>query len=262
MTAFKTQAEERAGRALPTYADLHAWSVNAPADFWRLVWDYCEVVAEHRGETVLEHADRMPGARWFPDAKLNFAENLLSRDGDETAIVFRNEVGVRRTVTREALRAAVARAAAGLRAAGVLPGDRVAGYLPNLPETLVAALASASLGAIWSSCSPDFGVAGVADRFGQITPRILVTADGYPYNGRSFDRLGDLPETLAALPSVEHCIVVPYSQSDGDVRARLGSIDAGGAKLSLWGDFVGLHADAALEFAQLQVGERRGCDRE
>jgi len=208
MTRFRREAEARSGRALPDGAALHAWSVSDRAAFWRLVWDFCEVRGEC-GDRVLENGDAMPGARWFPRARLNFAENLLRRDDDAIAVVFRNEEGARETLRFAELRREVARAAAALRGLGVGAGDRVAGILPNRPEALVAMLACASLGAVWSSCSPDFGPAGVVDRFGQIEPRLLLAVDGYPYGGRRFDTLQKLPGILAELPSVERCVVVP-----------------------------------------------------
>ncbi|MCW5605976.1 MAG: AMP-binding protein, partial [Burkholderiales bacterium] len=174
----------------PTCADypaLYRWSIDRPAEFWRAVWDFCGVRANRRGDRVLEHPERMPGARWFPDARLNYAENLLQRDSDEDAIVFRGENRVDSRVSFRELRHEVSRMAQALRAAGIRPGDRVAGYMPNLPGTVIAMLAATSLGAVWSSCSPDFGVQGVVDRFGQIGPRILFAADGYFYNNKAID---------------------------------------------------------------------------
>ncbi len=241
LTAFRRQAEERSGRSLPSYAALHAWSVEDREAFWSLVWNFCGVIASERGEIVLEDGDRMPGARWFPKARLNFAENLLRRRDDGVALVFRNEEGARRTLTFAGLYGEVARAAGALRAAGVDPGDRVTGYLPNLPETLIASLASASLGAIWSSCSPDFGHAGLVDRFGQIEPRVLIAADGYAYAGKRFDTAERLPEILSALPSVEHCVVVPYLNDEPP--------EVPGAVS--WNDWLAPHAHAELVFEPL-----------
>ena len=161
-----------------SYADLWQWSVDQPEAFWSTLWDFCGAIGE-KGTQILVDRDRMPGARWFPEARLNYAENLLqNRDAGE-ALVFWGEGKVRRRMSRAELYAEVARFQQFLADAGVGEGDRVAGYLPNLPETLVAMLATTALGAIWSSASPDFGVQGVLDRFGQIEPKLLVAADGY-----------------------------------------------------------------------------------
>ena len=237
ITRFAAFVRERHGVDAPDYPALHAWSVAEPAAFWDSVWEHCGVVAAAKGGTVPADsvadadADRMPGARWFPDARLNFAENLLRRRDDGPAIVFRGEVPSAATdriddrrISWRQLHDHVSRAAQGLRAAGVGPGDRVAGYLPNLPETVIAMLAATSLGAVWSSCSPDFGVQGVLDRFGQIEPRVLFAADGYRYNGAAIDSLGRIREILAGVPSVERTVVVPYLRRAPDLRPLPGAI--------------------------------------
>jgi acetoacetyl-CoA synthetase len=192
------------------YAALHRWSIENGPEFWSLLWDFCEVRGT-KGERRLVDGDRMPGAKWFPDARLNFTENLLRRRDDADALVFWGEDKVRRRLSWQALHALVSRIAQALAAAGVKKGDRVAGYLPNLPESLAATLATASLGAIWSSSSPDFGVQGVLDRFGQIEPKVLFCTDRYYYGGKEFDSLDKVREILARLPSVERCIVLPYA---------------------------------------------------
>jgi acetoacetyl-CoA synthetase len=209
-----------AGRGAPDadYAALHRWSVADPAAFWDALFAFAGVIADRQGP-VLEDGTRMPGARWFPGTKLNFAENLLRGPDAEPAIVFRNERGQRRELSWRELRAEVARIAAGLRDAGVGPGDRVAGFLPNLPETVVAMLASASLGATWTSCSPDFGIQGVLDRFGQVAPKVLFTADGYFYAGKTIDSLAPIAGVLAKLPSVRRVVVVPYVSDAPDIAA-------------------------------------------
>ncbi|HYK13613.1 MAG TPA: AMP-binding protein, partial [Burkholderiales bacterium] len=161
MTAFMRAAKRQYSVNLPDYAALHAWSVSEPENFNRLLWDFCGVVAESQGDIALEHADRMPGARWFPQARLNFAENLLRRRDAETAIVFWGEDRVKSSITYAELYHEVSRLAQALRASGIKPGDRIAAYMPNLPGTIIAMLAATSIGAIWSSCSPDFGVQGV-----------------------------------------------------------------------------------------------------
>jgi len=192
-----------------SYAALHAWSVAHSEEFWNLVWDFCQVAGE-KGARTLADADRMPGAKWFPEGRLNFAENLLRRRDAADAIVFWGEDRVRRKLSHRNLYDLVSRLSQALADAGVKKGDRVAGYLPNLPEAAAAMLATASLGAIWSSCSPDFGVQGVLDRFGQIEPKVLFCADGYLYGGKEFDCQEKVEAVLARLPSVEECVVVDY----------------------------------------------------
>ena len=191
------------------YADLWQWSIDQPEAFWSKLWDFCGAVGD-KGHTVLRDGDKMPGARWFPDARLNYAENLLKHRDAGEALVFWGEDKVKRRLSRAELYAEVARFQQFLIAAGVGEGDRVAGYLPNLPETLVAMLAATSLGAIWSSASPDFGVQGVLDRFGQIEPKVLVCVDGYWYNGKPVDCLAKNAEVVAQMPSLVKTVVVPY----------------------------------------------------
>ena len=191
------------------YAELWQWSVDKPEEFWPQVWRFCGAVGE-RGETVLEDGGKMPGALWFPQARLNYAENLLRHADDGEALVFWGEDKVKRRMTRRELRGEVARFQRFLIEAGVGEGDRVAGYLPNLPETLAAMLATTALGAIWSSASPDFGVQGVLDRFGQIEPKVLVCVDGYWYNGKAVDCLAKNAEVVAQMPSLVKTVVVPY----------------------------------------------------
>ena len=197
----------RAGHA--SYEALHAWSVARPEEFWSLVWEFCEVQGSRSGPTLVD-GERMPGAQWFPQAKLNFAQNLLRRRDDSDAIVFWGEDRVKRRLTHRNLYDLVSRMAQALADAGVGKGDRVAGYLPNVPEATAAMLATSSLGAIWSSCSPDFGVQGVLDRFGQIEPKVLFCADGYLYNGKEFDSQERARAALEKLPSVGECVVVDY----------------------------------------------------
>src|SRR5450759_626705 len=171
------------------YAPLYDFSIRYPEKFWPLVWEFCGIRAQGEYEPVLVDREKMPGAHWFPGVKLNFAQNLLRFKDDRAAIVFRNEWGHRREVTYAELHGQVGRLAHALKQAGVGIGDRVAGFLPNIPETVIAMLAATSLGATWSSCSPDFGVHGVVDRFGQIAPKVLFTADMYGYGGKRFDCL-------------------------------------------------------------------------
>jgi hypothetical protein len=192
---------------------------------------------------VIENPTAMPGARFFADTQLNFAENLLRYDDEQPALVFRNERGTRRSLSYGELRAEVARIAAGLRSAGVAAGDRVAGYLPNIPEATIAMLATASIGAIWSSCSPDFGVHGVLDRFGQIAPKVLFTADGYYYAGKQLDSLQPMAEALAKLTAVERVVVIPYLGRE----PQLASLDGAAGRASLWRDFGTPGAQAVFD---------------
>src|SRR5262245_46148814 len=176
LTAFKKQVEAVSGRTLSTYDDLYRFSIDHSADFWREVWTFCGIRGD-MGSRVVDDLEKMPGAHFFPDARLNFAENVLRRRDNTPAIVFNGE-GRRREMTHRELAATVGRVASALRDLGIRPGDRIAAYMPNLPETIIAVLGAAAVGAVWSSCSPDFGVQGVLDRFGQIEPRVLVAADG------------------------------------------------------------------------------------
>jgi len=233
LTRFIHGLNARMGLRLSDFSDLYAWSVEQPAEFWRELARFAGVRAEWGAGPVIANSAQMPGAQFFPDARLNFAENLLRYDDEQPALVFRNERDTRKVITYQELRASVALTAAGLRAAGVVAGDRVAAFTPNLPETMIAMLATASLGATWSSCSPDFGVHGVVDRFGQIAPKVLFTADGYFYAGKTLDSLSSMAEVLKHLPSVERVIVIPYTNAQPDL-ARLG---AAASKATLWGTF-------------------------
>ena len=214
VTRFIEAVNERYRAGAHDYHTLQRWSCERPEEFWAAVWDESSVVAETRGERVLVDPERIPGARFFPDARLNFAENLLRRRDEGDAIVFRGEEQVERRLSWNELAAAVARFQQELRDAGVCRGDRVAAFLPNLPEAIIGMLATASLGAVWSSCSPDFGVRGVLDRFSQIDPKVLITADGYFYKGRRHDSLERARRIAAGLPGLERVLVVPYLDPD------------------------------------------------
>jgi acetoacetyl-CoA synthetase len=240
LTRFMQVAGERAGRDFAGYDDLWRWSVDQGAAFWDTLWDFCDVVGD-KGERLLENGERMPGARWFPDARVNFAENLLRFRDERPALVFRGEDGTRLTLTYGGLYRQVAAVAAGLRAAGVEAGDRVAGFLPNHPQTVVAMLATASLGATWSSCSPDFGIQGVLDRFGQIEPKVLFTADGYRYGGKRIDSLRPIGDVVAQLDSVRLVVVVPFLEPDPDLTGLPHAV--------LLGDFIAPHDAGCDEIA-------------
>jgi acetoacetyl-CoA synthetase len=191
------------------FAELHRWSVESSADFWELLWRFGEVRGDPGARRVI-NAERMPGAKWFPEGRLNFAENLLRVRDATPAIIFWGEERIKRYLSHRQLYDLVSRLAQALADAGVRKGDRVAGYLPNLPEATAAMLATASLGAVWSSCSPDFGVQGVLDRFGQIEPKVLFCADGYLYSGKEYDCQEKVKQILEKLPSVTECVVVDY----------------------------------------------------
>jgi acetoacetyl-CoA synthetase len=238
MTAFARAAGERHGLTDTGYAALHRWSVEQPEQFWSLLWDWCGIVASRRPDTILTGADRMPGARWFEGARLNYAENLLAGERSGDALIAYREDGARRAVGWGALRAQVAACAAGLRAMGVGRGDRVAAVLPNAPEAMVCALAAVSLGAVWSSAAPEFGAAALLDRYGQINPRVLVATNGYRYNGRRYDLRERIAAVLAELPQVAGVVAV----DDGAGPPLRGD------RIMAYGDVLARHAGAALAF--------------
>ncbi|MGH1404622.1 MAG: acetoacetate--CoA ligase [Alphaproteobacteria bacterium] len=218
--AFMTYVAEHTGETFRDYDALWKWSVDQKEMFWSLVWDYCGVIGE-KGSRLFEAGENegMFGAQFFPDAKLNYAENLLdlSDNHEGAAMVFRDEKGVERNTTYTDLYGAVSRWQQALRGAGVCEGDCVAGYMPNMPETIIAALATISLGATWSSASPDFGVQGVIDRFGQVEPKVLVSVDGYYYNGKVIDVLGKVKDVQPALADLEKTVIVPFAGSESSV---------------------------------------------
>ncbi len=197
------------------YASLHAWSIRSPDQFWRALWDTAEIVGDPGG-VVVEHLDRMPGAQWFPHARLNYAENLLRRRDDAVALIYRDETGHRESLTFAELSSRVASVAAHLHDLGIGSGDRVAAIVPNRIETVVAMLATTALGAVWSSCSADFGASAIVDRFGQVEPKLLIGCDGYHYAGKWFDCTARLAEVTARLPSVRNTVVIrtnPHSRA-------------------------------------------------
>jgi acetoacetyl-CoA synthetase len=243
MTAFMRTVREGARPEIADYPALYRWSIEEPAAFWQAVWDFCGIIASRPAEEVVVDFEKMPGTRWFPGARLNFAENLLRFRDDCRALVFWNEDGFQRALSYAELYSQVARLADALRQLGVKTGDRVAGFLPNIPETVVAMLAATSLGAIWSSCSPDFGPQGVLDRFGQIEPKVLFAADGYRYDGREFDSLERLRIVQRDLPTVEHVVVVPHLKQ----RPNLDGIK----QATLWPELMSTSHATAVAFEQL-----------
>ena len=236
-----------ARRDLPTgdYAALHRWSLERPDAFWFEVAHFADVKADWAAAPVLENGHQMPGARWFPGARLNYAENLLHYRDDHPALIAYDERGQRRVLSYRQLCTEVARVASGLKEIGVQPGDRVVGFLPNIPEAVIAMLAATSLGAIWSSCSPDFGIAGVLDRFGQIEPKVIFTADGYHYAGKTLDSIAPIAGVLSSLPSVTTVIVIAQVSSAPD----LATLEADGRRALRFEQMGSPHAK--LQFQRL-----------
>ena len=229
---------------LPTYEALHQWSVTNTTDFWRCIWDYSDVIASRDSDVVVRDLEKMPGASWFPGARLNFAENLLRQRGDQTAIVSLLENGVRTETSFDDLYAQVAAIAAALKARGVEPGDRIAGFMPNVAETVVAMLAATSLGAVWTSCSPDFGFQGVMDRFGQVKPKVLFAVNGYYYNGKAHDSLDKVRQIAEEIDSLEHVVVVEVIAAESVEQDPVTEAIAG-IKDAVW------FSDWALEHAEV-----------
>jgi acetoacetyl-CoA synthetase len=217
MIRFRDYVNGRYRTDLSDYEALYQWSVENIPDFWAAVWDFMDVIHSRSFEQVVDDPAKMPGAQWFSGARLNFAENLLRHRDEETAIIFWGETHQPRHITFAGLYREVARVAASMREMGIRPGDRVAGYMPNMPETVIAMLAATSLGAVWSSCSPDFGTQGVLDRFGQIQPRILFTVGGYSFKGKQLDLRDRLGRILEQIPSVERVVMVPFLESEPDI---------------------------------------------
>ena len=225
------------------YAPLYQWSIDNISDFWASMWEFAEIKASRPYEKIVDDVGKMPGAKWFSAARLNFAENLLRYRDDRPALVFRGEDQVARTMTYAELYDETARIAGSLRAVGVQASDRVVGFMPNMPETIIAMLAASSIGATWSSCSPDFGIKGVLDRFGQIKPKVLFTADGYFFKGKRFDSLVRISSIIKELPSIEKVVVVPYTVQDPDIDTVSQAI--------LYNDFKSPESDLTIEFEQL-----------
>ena len=218
VTQFARWCVHRYGLGFNTYPGFHRWSCDDNDKFWSGLWDWAGVRGR-KGDRILVDGHRMPGAKWFPEARLNFAENMLRRRDATDALVFWDETGFRRRMSYADLHAQVSRAAQAMRAAGLKPGDRVAAFIPNMPETCVLALAAISVGAVWSSCSPDFGTDGVLDRFGQTDPKLLFCADGYLYNGKAHDSIARVKDIVAQLPCVKQVVVVSNLDAAPDVSS-------------------------------------------
>ena len=244
MYDFMQRINERYSKAFESYPDLHRWSVDNISQFWEAMWEYAQVIASQPYSCVVDDPQKMPGAKWFQGARLNFSQNLLRYRDDQTALVFYGETKVRRKITYAELYKRVSALGLSMIDSGVKPGDRVVGFLPNMPETVVAMLAAASIGAVWSSCSPDFGTKGVLDRFGQIQPKVLFTADGYYFKGKRIDSLERMVDITRQIPSIKKIVVVPYATD----RPRIEQLP----RSVLYEDFINTGASKGdIEFAQL-----------
>lgn len=240
---FMTVVNQKYNQNFTDYQELWQWSVDHISEFWSEMWDFAGIIASKTSDQVIQDVNKMPGAKWFTGARLNFAENLLRFKDDQTAVVFLGENHVYRRLTYASLYDDVSRLAKSLKDAGVQPGDRVAGFMPNMPESIIAMLAAASLGATWSSCSPDFGIKGVLDRFGQIKPKILFTANGYYFKGKKLDSLTRIADILKQIDSVEKVVVVPYTEDKPDISKVPQSI--------LYEDFQSSQIGLSIDFQQL-----------
>ena len=243
ITRFIEQVNAWYGLDINSYADLYRWSVDNIPDFWAAVWDFVGIKYSQRYEQVVDDLTKFPGARWFPGARLNFAENLLRYRDDRLAIIFKGETQVSRQMTYAELYDSVARLARSLKASGVGEGDRIVGYMPNLIETPVAMLAATSLGATWSSCATDIGPHAAIERLGQVEPKVMITADGYFFKGKIFDTLEHAAEVARGIPSLQKVIVVSYTRERPDISTIPNAVH--------YEDFLSKEKDLDIEFAQL-----------
>ncbi len=240
---FIAFVNEKHGTNFKGYPELYQWSLLHREDFWVAVWEFCDVISSRKWDRVLDDTPEMMGAKWFIGAKMNYAENLLRYRDDKVAMIFRGESNPVQTITYAELYDEVARLAKSLRDAGVTVGDRIAGYVPNMMHSVIAMLAATSIGAIWSSCSPDFGIKGVLDRFGQIEPKVLFTANGYYYNGKTFDSLEKIGGILKELPAIEKVVVIPYTEERADISGVPNAVH--------YSDFISQELGLELQFEQL-----------
>jgi acetoacetyl-CoA synthetase len=243
ITHFIAAVNARYHKNLQSYNDLYRWSVEAVPDFWAALWDFAGIIASHPYDTVVEDLSVFPGARWFPGARLNFAENLLRFRDDHPALIFHGETHASFTLTYRQLYESVVRFALSLQDLGVRAGDRVAAYMPNRPETVTAMLAASSLGAVWSSCATDIGAPAALERLGQVEPKVLLTCDGYYYKGKPIDTLPNAAQVARGIPSLQKTILVPYLSAQPDLSSIPNSV--------LYEDFLSSRPPAELEFAQL-----------
>ena len=243
MYRFMNFINEKYNKKFSEYKYLYEWSIENIPDFWVSLWEFADIKASKQFDQVIDDLNKMPGAKWFSGARLNFAENLLHYRDDQIALIFKGEEQESISITYAQLYDEVARIAKSLKEAGVQVGDRVVGFMPNMPETIIAMLATTSLGATWSSCSPDFGIKGILDRFGQIQPKVLFTANGYSFKGKHIDSLERISNILKELPSIEKLVVVPYTEQHPDIKGIPNAI--------LYKDFRSSESNLEIEFEQL-----------
>ena len=243
MYRFMNVVNEKYNQDFNDYEPLYDWSIENIADFWATMWEFGDIIASKPYDQVIDDVSKMPGARWFSGARLNFAENLLRYRDDRAALIFKGEARQSIKITYAELYDEVARLAKSLREAGVQTGDRVVGFMPNMPAAIIAMLVATSIGAAWSSCSPDFGIKGVLDRFGQIKPKVLFTANGYSFKGKNLDSLERIANILKELPSIEKVVVVPYTEQSADISSI--------PKAVHYNDFKSSESNLDIEFEQL-----------
>jgi acetoacetyl-CoA synthetase len=243
MYRFMNFINKKYNQDFSEYAPLYEWSINNISDFWAAFWEFADVIHSKPYDQVVDDPTKMPGARWFSGAKLNFAENLLRYRDDRVALIFKGEGRESVKLTYAELYDEVARLSQSLKKADIQPGDRVVGFMPNMPQTMAAMLAASSMGATWSSCSPDFGIKGVLDRFGQIKPRILFTANGYQFKGKNIDSLERISNILKELPSIEKVVVVPYTEQEADISGVPNAVH--------YKDFLSSESNLEIAFEQL-----------
>lgn len=243
LARFREIVNQRYGLTLETFDDLYQWSIQDAPAFWATMWEFGEIKASRPYTQVVTNFADMLKSSWFEGAELNYAENLLRFRDERCALIFKSEASEPRRVSYAELYDQVARLAKSLKDIGVVSGDRVAGFMPNIPEAIMAMLAATSIGAIWSSCSPDFGHKGIIDRFGQIQPKVLFTADGYFYNGKTFDSLEKVASILSEIPSIEQVVVFPYTKPTPDITRV--------PKAMLFNDFLSDVKGLEIEFTQV-----------
>ena len=243
MYRFMTFINETYNQSFSEFSSLYDWSVENISEFWAAFWEFADIVHSKPYDQVIDDVSKMPGAKWFSGAELNFAENLLRYRDDQVALIFKGEDQPSTRMTYAQLYDEVARLAKSLRDLGIQPGDRVVGFMPNMPESIIAMLAATSIGATWSSCSPDFGIKGVLDRFGQIKPRVLFTANGYSFKGKKLDSLERSANILKELPSIEKVVVVPYTEPRADISKVPNAVH--------YNDFRSSESGLEIEFEQL-----------
>lgn len=240
---FIDYINKRYAKQFSTYDELYSWSISDIPDFWAAIWDFGKIKASKSYDTVVDDLKKMPGAKWFSGARLNFAENLLRYRDNRTAFIFRGETQKSARMSYAELYDTVARLSRSLRQIGISPGDRVAAYMPNLMETAIAMLASTSIGAVWASCATDIGPAAAVDRLGQIEPKVLFTVDGYFYKGKEFNSLANAAEIVKKIPSIEKVVVASYTGQKQDISCIPNSVH--------WGDFLSPEKGLEIEFEQL-----------